>query len=137
MTFTEWVQKHEQEKNKILAKLSHLNTKQLVDYFEYENMKVNEPTFCPLYETNTKCHNLPDGKLNCYFCACPYFVYTDGEPLSIDHGMKVYSKCSIESVFAMKFIWEENGEDNCQCDCSQCFIPHKKSVVLQCLKSLS
>ena len=132
MTFTEWLVEHDRKRSSIMAKLSHLNTEQLISYFDYDKMVQVEPDFCPLYALGKKCHNTEN--LNCFLCACPCFEFSDEEPLELEHGIEIYSKCTIDSRFKKLFLWEEDGVDKGQCDCSECFIPHKNSFVRQFLK---
>ena len=127
MTYTDWADKHLASRQEIQGELeAHgCSREQVIDYFDFDSMVVNEPDFCPLYKTNTKCHST--GKLNCYLCACPHFKCAD-EPLEtrID-GTKVFSVCMIASTKANTF----NSDGNIHCDCSSCLVPHNTSVALK------
>jgi Zn-finger protein len=115
MTYIEWIEEHKNKHNAILEKLKGKNKEEIAEYFSYENMKINEPDFCPLYKENKKCHDME--KLNCYFCACPYFDFKDKE--------KLVSYCTIDSKYG-SFFESKNAIHQ---DCSNCLIPHKKEFV--------
>jgi Zn-finger protein len=127
MTYTEWAEAHKRKRINLQRKLEGwgLTREQVVDYFDYDNMVRNQPDFCPLYATKTKCHNTDN--LNCYLCGCPYFKCSD-EPLEIEHnGNRIYSVCTIDSRFKRTFTYD----GNIHCDCSHCTIPHSKTAALQ------
>ncbi|EFU69798.1 conserved hypothetical protein [Aliarcobacter butzleri JV22] len=75
MTYEEWFLNQGKEHQKIITKLKDYNIDEIIDYFKFENMVINEPNFCLLYKENKKCHNIEN--LNCYLCACPYFRFND------------------------------------------------------------
>jgi len=112
--YLKWRKEHKQKIDTIVNKLSHLTKSELVDYFEYENMKINEPDFCPLYKDNKKCHNME--YLNCYFCACPFFEVTP-----------THSLCNINSKYGST-IKSPNGYIHQ--NCSNCTIPHTKHFTI-------
>ncbi|MBV5348753.1 hypothetical protein JZU61_03745, partial [bacterium] len=58
-----------------MEKLTDLSESEVIEYFRFENMVVNEPKFCLLYAENKKCHETEH--LNCYWCACPHFRFND------------------------------------------------------------
>ena len=91
-------------------------------------MVKNEPDFCPLYGMSKKCHDSKE--LNCYYCACPYFEESDDEPFGYNDGIKIMSQCSINSTKAGVFV--QDGVQ--QCDCTNCFIPHKAKFALKYLE---
>ena len=95
-----------------MEKLSHLSDDEIVDYFDYANMRVKEPSFCPLYKDNKKCHDMEG--LNCYLCACPNFRVEEKR-----------SFCSIGSKDGGSI---EHGGFIHQ-DCSKCTVPHKKEYI--------
>lgn len=123
MTFSEWINEYTKRKLDVIHKLKDLqfNKTDIIEYFDFSNMVKNEPDFCPLYSINggTKCHDFDN--LNCFYCACPFFQYSDDEPI---RGNEL-SICTIDSKFASKF----KSNDNFQCDCSDCLLPHRKSFV--------
>lgn len=120
MTFKDWTEDHEEKVASILLKLKGQSNKQIASYFHYDNMVEKEPDFCPLYATNTKCHDMKE--LNCFLCSCPFFKYSDDEPLAVKDGVKVMSQCAINAKEAGKFV----TGDAQQCDCTGCTIPHKQ-----------
>ncbi|MDB2405689.1 hypothetical protein N9W00_02010, partial [Arcobacteraceae bacterium] len=71
MSYLSWHEEHSQKHKEIIEKISHLSDEQIIEYFSFENMKVNEPDFCVLYKQNKQCHDMEN--LNCYLCACPNF----------------------------------------------------------------
>lgn len=129
MTFQEWRTAQEERRDRILIKLSTFTSEEVAEYFNYDNMVAEEPDFCPLYKTNSKCHDVEN--LNCYLCGCPYFKSSDTTPFSVADGVKVMSICSINAVQASTFI--QDGVQ--QCDCSQCLVPHRKSVAIKALNN--
>jgi Zn-finger protein len=112
MSYESWFKNHTIKHKKLVDKLSHLSDEELIDYFDFENMRIKEIDFCPLYKDNKKCHDIEE--LNCYLCACPNF--------RVD---KNKSYCSIDSKDGGSI--EHNGFVHQ--DCSKCSIPHKKSYV--------
>ncbi len=115
MTYLEWIEEHSIKHKKIIEKLAHLNDGEIIEYFLYENMIKNEPSFCLLYIENKKCHEIKD--LNCYLCACPEF--------RLQEEKKVKSYCSINSKFSATC----KANDEVHQDCSDCLIPHKKQYI--------
>jgi Zn-finger protein len=113
MTYEKWLESHANKHKKLLEKLSHLSVQEIIDYFEFDNMVQNEPDFCPLYETNTKCHEIE--QLNCYFCACPHFRLQTSK-----------STCAIECKDGGEFVGPDGFIHQ---DCSKCSIPHKTKYI--------
>ena len=124
MSYFSWFNEHDQKHRQIIEKLKqkNLTDDEIIDYFKFENMIVNEPNFCLLYANKQKCHNLI--YLNCYMCACPYFRFSD-EGLEHKEGVLVKSCCAINSKKASRFMYE--GVEHL--DCSQCRVPHTKAFV--------
>ncbi len=115
MTYQSWHEEHATKHKNILTKLTHLSNNEIIEYFDFENMKVKEPDFCLLYSQNKKCHDIKN--LNCYLCACPYFRV----------GSKS-STCDIKSKHGSSF---ESPDGFIHQDCSKCIIPHKKQYIKQ------
>lgn len=112
MSYRSWYEEHAKKHKEIVESLSHLNDDELIDYFDYENMKIKEKDFCPLYAQNKKCHHMEE--LNCYLCACPNFRVGESK-----------SFCAIDSkdggsIGSKGFIHQ---------DCSKCTVPHKKDYI--------
>ena len=122
MTYLEWFESHAKKHEAIMKTLDHLSDEEVIDYFMYENMQKEHPDFCPLYADNIKCHQMDE--LNCYFCACNHFRFSD-KGLSKEGTKTRYSLCSIKAKEARDFV----SDDAIHLDCSDCTIPHKKSVV--------
>ena len=120
MTYKQWYDAHGRKTNKILQKLQQQNyTKlEIIDYFLYENMVINEKNFCPLYEKSIKCHNLES--LNCLFCGCPFIRFDDNN-----------SYCSIDAKDGKVIKLSDNTSHQ---DCSNCTIPHKNSFIIKYFK---
>jgi len=135
MTYDEWIKDHDEKVNSILSKLGSKFTtpEEIASYFDYENMKTNETSFCPLYKDNIKCHNVDD--LNCLLCACPHFIINND--IIIDKKIGIASVCGINSKF--KDIYYENPDINnvvkVHCDCTNCFLPHKTKYVINYLRN--
>ena len=122
MTYLEWFETHAKKHEAIMETLTHLSDEEVIDYFVYENMQENHPDFCPLYANNIKCHDME--VLNCYFCACMHFRFSD-KGLTKEGNRTRYSLCSIEAKEARDFV----SDEAIHLDCSDCLIPHKRSVV--------
>ena len=99
-----------------------MTTPQIVDYFDFDNMKQLETSYCGLYADNTKCHDIE--KLNCFFCGCPYFAYDDNG-LAQSGDKTVYSKCIIDAIKSSEFISDKAIHQ----DCTNCDIPHRTAFV--------
>jgi hypothetical protein len=124
MTYKEWLSLHVKKHRTIMQKLSGLEKEEILEYFKYENMKKNEPNFCPLYAQNKKCHDMEE--LNCYLCACPHFRFCD-EGIKEVEGKMLFSFCQIASKSGKFF---ESAEVIHQ-DCSCCTLPHTKNFILK------
>ena len=122
MTYMEWFESHAKKHEEIMKTLTHLSDDEVIDYFIYENMQEKHPDFCPLYADNTKCHDME--ALNCYFCACNHFRFSD-DGLREEGNKTVYSSCSIDAKEGKRF----ESEGAIHQDCSDCLIPHKKAVI--------
>lgn len=112
MSYQSWHIEHAKKHKKIVDKLAHLSDDEIIDYFDYDNLKLKEPEFCILFKDDKKCHDTKE--LNCYLCACPNFRV--GETKSF---------CSIDSKEGGSI--EHNGFIHQ--DCSKCTVPHKKEYV--------
>ena len=124
MSYETWVKEHAKKHKKIIDKLlkQGLDKEQIIDYFDFENMKEKERDFCPLYAQNKKCHNMKE--LNCYLCSCPNFRFND-EGLKKMDGKTLFSTCSIESKEGKQGIYGEAIHQ----DCSGCTVPHHRAYV--------
>jgi len=122
LRYDDWFKIHQQKHQQILAALEGKSIDEIIDYFDYENMKIHEPNFCPLYKENKKCHDMKE--LNCYLCGCPNFRYDD-EGMEIEAKKTLHSKCAIHSKDGKRFI----TEDAIHHDCSECTLPHTKEYV--------
>ena len=125
MTYSKWQLENLNKRSKLQRKLESwgLNHKEVIDYFNYDNMVKNQPEYCGLYADNTKCHDMEN--LNCYLCACPHFVVHE-PPASVNDTI-VHSGCSVNSKFAAEF----QTDKDIHCDCSNCTVPHTVSVALK------
>jgi len=125
VSYDEWLKEFKAKRSEIVRRLvaDGYSDREIAAYFEFDNMKVKQDKFCPLYSQNKKCHNVE--YLNCFNCACPYFEIID-EPIEID-DRKLVSWCTIDSKYAKLFV---DDNDNVHCDCTDCTVPHtKKSAV--------
>ena len=113
MTYEKWIENHKIKHQKIIEKLSHLSNEEIIKYFDFDNMVEKEKAFCPLYETNQKCHEME--QLNCYFCACPLFRLGNTK-----------SFCKINSRFGGQIIAPDGFIHQ---NCTKCKIPHKISYI--------
>lgn len=125
MNYGGWLTGHIYKHRQIVEKLKAkgFGKEQIIDYFRFENMALNEPAFCKLYKHKEQCHEMEG--LNCYLCACPYFRFSD-EGISEDEEERtLYSTCSINAKEGKPFATESAIHH----DCSACQIPHKKSFI--------
>ncbi len=124
MSYSEWFEKHADKHEKIVQKLlSKGYTKlQIIEYFDFDNMVINETAFCPLYEKRDKCHDIK--KLNCYLCACPHFRFNDKGIKKVDDKLQ-YSLCDIESKNGRQGVYNRVIHQ----DCSKCIIPHTQKYI--------
>jgi len=122
MTYQEWFETHASKHAVIIEKLSHLSNTEVIEYFRFENMVINEPNFCLLYAENKKCHETEH--LNCYWCACPYFRFKDSG-FSTENGQTLYSTCSIDCKDGKRFI----SDTSIHQDCTHCLIPHQEKIL--------
>jgi hypothetical protein len=123
MTYTQWLSLHVKKHRAIIQKLDGLNEEEIIEYFEYENMKKNEPDFCPLYVQDKKCHDMEE--LNCYLCACPHFRFCDSGVKKVK-GKTLFSFCKIDSKNGNFFESDEAIHQ----DCSYCTLPHTKKFII-------
>jgi Zn-finger protein len=120
MTYQEWFDTHASKHATLMAKLSHLSTTEVIEYFRFENMVDKEADFCLLYANNKKCHE--SEYLNCYLCACPYFRFNDAG-LALHEGKILYSTCSLN--LGDQFI----SDNAIHHDCTRCEIPHSEKLL--------
>jgi len=125
MTYAEWQLAHHTKRSNLQRKLESwgLTPEQVIEYFQYSNMRKHQTSFCALYDDDTPCHDTVS--LNCYLCACPHFVVHD--PAFEVQDQRIHSGCSINSKFAEIFVVDSNAH----CDCSRCTVPHTKQAALQ------
>ncbi|MGW8169709.1 MAG: hypothetical protein ACWGHH_06865 [Sulfurovaceae bacterium] len=120
MKYTQWYKEHSLKHKAIMEKLREKSQDEIIEYFDYENMRTKHPDFCLLYASNTKCHDMKN--LNCYLCGCPYFRFNDNG-IEIKKNRVVYSLCTkgLGELF--------ESEDAVHQDCTNCTLPHKKEFV--------
>ncbi|WP_366934184.1 hypothetical protein [Sulfurimonas sp.] len=120
----DWFESHAQKHKKIVEKLQskEYTKEQIIDYFDFENMKKHEVDFCPLYKENKKCHDMKS--LNCYMCACPNFRFSD-DGISKYNEQVILSECDINN--GKKF----SGGGFIHQDCSSCTVPHHRAYILK------
>ena len=124
MTYNDWYEEHAKKHAAIMKKLEGLDEFDVVQYFIFENMVKNEPDFCELYATNTKCHEMYE--LNCYMCGCPHFRYYQS-PVKQD-DLDFHSVCSINSKRGKRSIREEAEVHQ---DCTGCTVPHGEDYIFR------
>jgi len=124
MTYQEWfddfADKHKVIVDKLLAQ--GFEKKEIIEYFDFENMVEEEPDFCLLYQEKKKCHEIES--LNCYLCACPHFRFSDVGFEVIDGNTKK-SHCSINAKDGALGIFGNTIHQ----DCTRCTIPHHKRYI--------
>ncbi len=131
MTYKEWADSEAFRRGQIVLKLKTQGKSiiDIVDYFDYENMRVMEPTYCGLYIDCIKCHNIEE--LNCFFCGCPYFKFDDSG-IETKGEQVTYSTCTIDAIKGSEFI---TGNTIHQ-DCTNCDIPHRKEFAYREVQKL-
>ncbi|HET8710546.1 MAG TPA: hypothetical protein VFM32_04170 [Spongiibacteraceae bacterium] len=124
MSYRSWFQHHGEKHKKIVDRLvaRGYTTAQIIDYFDFDNVVVAEPDFCPLYAQSKQCHDIE--KLNCYLCACPLFRF-NADGISESQGVKTFSYCDVDS----KFGRQGRYGDAIHQDCTNCAVPHGKKYV--------
>ena len=122
MSYRDWFEAHGKKHAAVMQKLTHLSDVEVIAYFRYENMRIKEPDFCPLYAENKKCHDMDD--LNCYLCACPNFRFDD-EGFKEAEGRSLKSYCAIDSKEGDVFETEDAIHQNC----SSCTVPHHEAYI--------
>ena len=124
MAYSDWFDKHSQKHKKIVEKLIEkaYSKEQIIDYFDFENMKKEEIDFCPLYAKDKKCHDMES--LNCYLCACPNFRFKDEGIKKIESATQ-FSFCAINSKDGRQGLYGEKIHQ----DCSKCSVPHHREYV--------
>jgi Zn-finger protein len=132
MTYTAWLTQHLTKQSALIAKLQRTkhNAWSIVEAFSYNTMREMEPEYCPLYATHAKCHELKT--LNCFFCACPHFVFDDAGLETTPEGLTRMSLCKIDSKHAKTSI--ANGQIHLDCSC--CTLPHTKAFIAAKLQKI-
>ncbi len=122
MSYKIWFEQHGKKHAKIMKKLTNFTQDEAIEYFQFENMVIKEPDFCPLYKENKKCHDIKI--LNCYLCACPNFRFNDTGFKNINKkSLKSY--CSVDSVDGTPF----ESKDAIHQNCSECTLPHHEAYI--------
>jgi len=122
MSYKKWFFNHASKHKKIVDSLKHLSDDEVIEYFDYDNMKKNHPDFCPLYAKDKKCHDMKH--LNCYLCACPYFRFDDDGLYKEDDKVR-YSICSIDAKGREDFVSAKAIHQGC----TNCTLPHQVSFI--------
>jgi len=124
MSYKKWFQAQGDRHKEVVDRLISrgFDTKQIIEYFDFENMVKNEKEFCPLYAEPRKCHDYE--KLNCYLCACPNFRFND-DGIDKVENKTLYSHCAIDSKDGKQF----KNENSIHQDCSGCLVPHKHEYI--------
>jgi hypothetical protein len=122
MSYKQWFDEHGFKHAKVMEKLTHLSDEEVIEYFQFKNMVVNESGFCPLYAEHKKCHDMEE--LNCYLCACPNFRFNDGG-FGVEGEKTCFSTCSIDSPDGAQFLTDTAIHQNC----SGCVVPHKENYI--------
>ncbi len=120
MTYTDWFSEHSIKHKAIMEQLKDKSTYEIIEYFNYENMKLKHPDFCLLFTSNSKCHDMKN--LNCYWCGCPYFRFND-DGIEIKENRVVYSICT--KGLGESFV----SKDAIHQDCSSCILPHSTKFI--------
>jgi len=124
MGYGAWFEKHGAKHKETVDKLlkKGMEKEEIIDYFDFDNMVKNEPSFCPLYKKNQKCHDMEE--LNCYLCACPGFRFSD-DGIAEKNGKTQMSGCAVHSKNGK--LTESKGK--LHQDCSGCIVPHRREYI--------
>ena len=125
MDYKQWFEEQANRHKDLITKLRQKNftDEQIITYFEFNNMVVNEPDFCLLYQEKKKCHDI--AYLSCFLCACPNFRFNDDGLDVTKAGNQRLSLCSINSSKSDVFVYDKKEH----LDCSKCTVPHTKTYV--------
>ena len=122
MRYEEWFEEHARKHKEIVDLLEGKSKSEIIDYFEYENMRRLHQDFCPLYAKGIKCHEVDS--LNCYQCGCVFFRYCD-DGIEEEDGLICFSSCAINAKKGRRLIVGGAIHQ----DCSMCDIHHRRSVI--------
>ena len=124
MSYIAWFEAHALKHKELVTKLLErgMDKESIIEYFDFENMLEHEKEFCPLYTDKQKCHDIPS--LNCYFCACPNFRFSDNGVKKVENKTQ-YSYCEIDSKDGSLGVYGVAIHQ----DCSKCSVPHLRSYV--------
>ncbi len=122
MGYMQWYEEFAAKHRAIVERLKDKSREEILAYFDYENMRVKHPDFCPLYAQGVKCHEMEG--LNCYFCGCPAFRFCD-TGLDKIGGKTRYSLCAVASRWSTAV---ESATAIHQ-DCSHCPLPHRVGFI--------
>ena len=124
MSYKEWFEEHGNKHAVIIKKLEErgLDKDEIIDYFDFDNMVVNEPDFCYLYPDKKKCHDMES--LNCYLCACPLFRF-NSNGIRVEGDKTLYSICDVNAKGGTSGVFG----DAIHQDCSNCIVPHSRKYV--------
>jgi hypothetical protein len=110
--YQKWLDEHRAKVEAVIQKHKLDGEDEINLFFEYDNLKAQEPEFCPLFALNQKCHDITP--LNCYGCNCPHFRFDD-------EAERIKSWCEVKSKQGKQYFFEEEIHQ----DCSGCTIPHR------------
>ena len=122
MSYSQWFHAHGMKHQAIMQKLTHLNPKEVLAYFRFDNMCEKEPDFCPLYKEHKPCHEMEH--LNCYLCACPNFRFKD-TGFEQQEEKTLFSTCDIDSKDGSQYISDTAIHQNC----AGCTVPHHEAYI--------
>jgi len=126
MGYLRWFERHAKRHAKIVTKLLEkgMDKEAIIDYFAYDNMRIHEVGFCPLYRKNEKCHTME--ALNCYLCGCPIFRFSD-EGIIEKNGQMQMSGCATHRPQGR--LTQANNQ--LHQDCTHCTLPHERLYIEQ------
>jgi len=118
--FDAWRDDFIQKALKIIKRENIKTIEDIPAFFLYDNMRIYDAAFCPLYERNEKCHiGIADEKFCCLFCGCPFF---DSKYRNDDRHE--YGACTNN-------IGRGVRNSNGYWDCTDCAIVHDIDWILQ------
>ena len=59
------------KRDNVLKKNKIVDSPKAIDFFYHNNLKIEEPDYCRLFENDEMCHDIPSDKMVCWDCFLP------------------------------------------------------------------
>jgi hypothetical protein len=123
------------QQKKILLDIIDIPVNDIVEYFNYLQMKDKHTEFCPLYSKNQTCHKMDLQDLNCFGCMCPNYLLEIG--FDQQTGLYKLGYCKLKTkhgFYKRTTIKDEDKAPFLILNCLNCFVPHQTPFVLKYIK---